>query len=240
MDLTSLVLILNLVFLESLLSIDNIAVLALLVKRLPKEQQAKALKYGIIGAYAFRFAALFAVAWLIQLVYLKIAGGLYLLWLGYKGLTPAVDSIEEGKVPAWIGKLGLSQFWMTVVAVELLDFTFSIDNVFAAAAITPKFWIICVGVGAGILAMRFLAQWFIGLMERYHNLAKAAYVVIFMLGIKLVVPSILHYTTWSESTAWMSGELFDISFSVICIAIFLIGGAMSKPQLPLQSKIKVD
>lgn len=240
MTLTALILILNLVLLESLLSIDNVAVLAILVKNLPKEQQAKALRYGIIGAYVFRFAALFAVSWLIKIVWLKIAGGLYLLWLAYKGLTPEVDSIEEGQVPKWIGKLGLNQFWMTIIAVELVDFTFSIDNIFAAAAITSTFWIICAGVGIGILSMRFLAQWFIGLMEKYSNLTKAAYVVIFMLGIKLTVPAVLYYCGNTGLYDISTSEFFDMGFSIICIAVFIISILLSKKEDKLESKIKPE
>ena len=44
----------TLIIIESLLSVDNAAVLATMVMDLPKEQRGKALKYGIIGAYVFR------------------------------------------------------------------------------------------------------------------------------------------------------------------------------------------
>jgi len=46
--------ILNLILIESLLSVDNAAVLATMVMDLKDEQREKALKYGIIGAYVFR------------------------------------------------------------------------------------------------------------------------------------------------------------------------------------------
>ena len=44
----------NLVLIETLLSIDNAAVLATMVMDLPENQRKRALKYGIIGAYVFR------------------------------------------------------------------------------------------------------------------------------------------------------------------------------------------
>jgi predicted tellurium resistance membrane protein TerC len=50
----AILIILNLIIIESLLSVDNAAVLATMVMDLPKEQREKALKYGIIGAYVFR------------------------------------------------------------------------------------------------------------------------------------------------------------------------------------------
>ena len=48
-------LILSLVLIEGLLSADNALVLAVLVRHLPEQQRKKALLYGMIGAYFFRF-----------------------------------------------------------------------------------------------------------------------------------------------------------------------------------------
>lgn len=54
--------------------------------------------------------------------------------------------------------------------VEIMDLAFSLDNVFAAVAFTPNILLICIGVFIGILAMRFVAQRFIKLMEKYFSL----------------------------------------------------------------------
>ena len=54
--------VLNLIVIESLLSVDNAAVLATMVMDLPKEQREKALKYGILGAYVFRGLCLYFAA----------------------------------------------------------------------------------------------------------------------------------------------------------------------------------
>ena len=53
-----------LIFLEGLLAADNAVVMAVMVKHLPKEQQKKALFYGLFGAFVFRFAALFLITFL--------------------------------------------------------------------------------------------------------------------------------------------------------------------------------
>lgn len=63
----SLIIVGNLVIIESLLSVDNAAVLATMVMDLPKEQRGKALKYGIWGAYFFRGLAMIFAAWLITI-----------------------------------------------------------------------------------------------------------------------------------------------------------------------------
>ena len=71
-----------LVGLEGVLSADNAMVLAMLVLGLPKSEQQKALRYGIVGAFLFRGAATLAAAYLIQLGWVKLAGAAYLVFLG--------------------------------------------------------------------------------------------------------------------------------------------------------------
>src|SRR5882724_5816384 len=73
-----------LVALEGLLSADNAMVLAVLVLGLPKAQQKKALRYGIIGAFVFRTIATLLAVFLIQLGWVKLVGAGYLLYLTYR------------------------------------------------------------------------------------------------------------------------------------------------------------
>lgn len=73
-----------LVLLEGALSIDNALVLGLLAKRLPKEQQKKALTYGLVGAFAFRFIAVFMATLLLKWRVVKLLGGGYLVYIAVK------------------------------------------------------------------------------------------------------------------------------------------------------------
>src|SRR5690606_41271057 len=69
-----------LVLLEGLLSADNAMVLAVLVLGLPRHQQQKALRYGIVGAFAFRITATVFAAHMIQLRPVRLIGGLDRPW----------------------------------------------------------------------------------------------------------------------------------------------------------------
>ncbi len=71
----------SLVVLEGLLSADNALVLAIMVKHLPRNQQKKALFYGIFGAYLFRFIAIGLGTYLIKIWWIKGICALYLLWM---------------------------------------------------------------------------------------------------------------------------------------------------------------
>src|SRR5262249_42046964 len=95
-----------LVALEGLLSADNAMVLAVLVLGLPKPQQRKALRYGIVGAFAFRATATLLAAYLIKLDWVKLVGAGYLLYLVYRhfggGQTEEERRTPRPAVP-WLG-----------------------------------------------------------------------------------------------------------------------------------------
>jgi YkoY family integral membrane protein len=225
----SLAIIGNLIIIESLLSVDNAAVLATMVMDLPEKERSRALKYGIFGAYFFRGVAMIFAAFLIKIWWLKPLGGLYLLYLVFdywKGKqTESTDDDVIDKKSNWlyratVGSLG--NFWATVALVELMDMAFSIDNVFAAVAFTPNIILVCLGVFIGILAMRFIAQWFVKLMETYSFLETAAFIVIGILGLKLTLSLLEHYMPESSFSKFLGSHAADIGISVLTVAIFFI------------------
>lgn len=230
-----LLIILNLIVIESLLSVDNAAVLATMVIDLPKEQRSKALRYGIIGAYVFRGICLFLAAWLVKIWWLKPLGGLYLLYLAFdyfKGKSSAGDAEEEAvdKSKSWIYRstVGLiGTFWATVALVEVMDLAFSIDNVFAAVAFTDHVVLIYIGVFIGILAMRFVAQAFVKLMEKFTFLETVAFVVIGVLGLKLSASLYTHFYPETAFAKILEGEKMDLFVSIFTVAVFLTPVATS-------------
>lgn len=220
----------NLIIIESLLSVDNAAVLATMVMDLPGHQRSRALRYGIIGAYVFRGLCLIFAATLVKIWWLKPLGGLYLLYLTYgyfKGKSTPDDPSDDymDKKSNWLYRatLGsLGHFWATVALVELMDLAFSIDNVFAAVAFTDRIQLIVLGVFIGILAMRFVAQGFVQLMERFPFLESIAFVVIGILGLKLTASLISHYLPGSRLAEITDGETADLYTSILTVALFIL------------------
>lgn len=218
----------NLVIIESLLSVDNAAVLATMVGDLPPEQRQKALRYGIIGAYVFRGVCIIFASFLIKFWFLKPLGGLYLLYLAYDQFKPKKeasgdDDDDVDKQKSWFYRrtLGLfGKFWATVALIELMDLAFSIDNVFAVVAFTDNLILVCVGVFIGILAMRLVAQGFVLLMARYPFLETAAFVVIGLLGLKLVLSLLEHFFPAHPVSRFLGSEAADAGLTVLTVAIF--------------------
>lgn len=228
----SLIIIFNLILIESLLSVDNAAVLATMVLDLPPARRKMALRYGIIGAYVFRGICLISASWLMKIWWLKPMGGAYLLYLTIQYFRakakPAGEKGDESveKKQKWYYRLTngvVGPFWATVIAVEIMDLAFSLDNVFAAVAFTDNLYLVCIGVFIGIMAMRFVAQWFVVLLERYPFLETSAFLVIGVLGLKLIASLPCHLC--GDPALWaylIESEDSDMLISVITAAFFFL------------------
>jgi YkoY family integral membrane protein len=172
--------VLTLAVLEGILSVDNSLVLAILVRSLPKEQQKKALAYGIIGAFVFRILALIFAAYLMRFMVFKLVGGAYLIYLAMKHMFFFYKEDAHQLRPRTA-----ASFWKTVAAVELTDIAFSIDSITAAVAMSDKLVIVWLGGVLGIIFLRFLAGFLVRLLERLPKLEDLAYQLIFFIGTKL-------------------------------------------------------
>lgn len=182
--------VLLLVFMEGLLSADNAIILAVLALPLPLTEQKKALRYGMWGAFVFRIISVALVAYLMEWIWVKMIGGMYLMYLGIKHFHEKIvrgeDAEHETRKEAK-QIFGLSKFWSTVIAIELTDIVFSVDSIFVAVAMSPKMWVIVTGGILGIIAMRFVAGGFLKLLKKYPLLVDAAYAVVLWIGLKLFI-----------------------------------------------------
>jgi YkoY family integral membrane protein len=217
-----------LVILEALLSADNAMVLAVLVLGLPKREQRKALRYGILGAFAFRIAAILLAVYLKDIQVVMLVGAAYLLWLPYNHFTGHEDAQARRRPKPATRWLGLDPFWATVAKVELTDIVFAIDSILVAVALSNKTWVIITGGILGVIAMRLVIGQLLVLVNRYPTLVDGAFIIIAWVGIKLIL-EYLHaagYVAW-EVPRWLSLGLV--------IVIFLIAFVIARMEGPVKA-----
>lgn len=176
-----------LVALEGLLSADNAMVLAVLVLGLPKDEQRKALRYGIAGAFAFRVVATLLAVYLIEMSWVKLLGAGYLMYLAIQHFAASRDAGARRSPPRAKAMLGLGAFWATVVKVELTDIVFAVDSILVAVAMSSKTWVILTGGLLGIIMMRVVIGRLLAIVERYPALVDGAFVIIGWVAIKLLL-----------------------------------------------------
>lgn len=229
-----------LIGLEGLLAADNAVVMAVMVKHLPHAQRKKALFYGLLGAFVFRFAALFMITLIVEWWFVQAIGAAYLLFISMKHLydsRKSKNATEEEKEEKESKKQ--SGFWMTVLKVELADIAFAIDSMLAAVALavtlpevgdmeigginSAQFAVMFLGGVIGLVIMRFAAQWFVKILEKYPQLETTAFLIVGWVGVKLLVMTLAHKdiqilpVDFPHSTPWKT------TFWIVLVGI-AVGG----------------
>ena len=111
-----------------LLSGDNAVVIALACRSLPARQRNRAVIGGSAGAILLRVLFCLIVVWLLRIPYLKLIGGLLLMWIGVKLILPETHG-SSGSLTA------KANLWGAVQTIIVADAVMSLDNVVAIAAV---------------------------------------------------------------------------------------------------------
>ncbi|HZG72623.1 MAG TPA: TerC family protein [Chondromyces sp.] len=229
-----------LIGLEGLLSADNALVLAVIAKHLPEEQKKRAINYGIILAFVFRFVALFAISFIANVWQVQAIGAAYLLYLGLKHVIQA----RFGKANEKIHKDDEQEargkgFWPTVGKIALADLAFAIDSILAAVALAlglpdsplddfggmdgGQFIVVLLGGIAGLILIKYAATWFVQLLDRRPGLETTAYAIVAWVGVKLAIITLAHEDIgildhdFPHSTPW------TLTFYGVLVGLALIG-----------------
>jgi YkoY family integral membrane protein len=202
-----------LVVLEGLLSADNALVVAIMILGLPRTEQKLALRYGLLGAFAFRIIATLLAVYLIRLAWVKLLGGLYLIYLTYVHFFESGDAEQRSKPRPARPWMGLSALWGTILKVELVNIAFSIDSILVAVAMSTKTWVVLAGGLIGIVAMRVVIAQLLVIVRRYPTLVDGAFVIIALVGTKLLL-EFANAMDWIhfDPPKWMSLSLIAITF----------------------------
>ncbi len=217
-----------LVVLEGLLSADNALVLAIMILGLGRGDQKKALRYGLVGAFFFRIIATLLATYLIRIEWVKLLGGLYLLYLSYQHFFRSGDSEERSRPRPAQPWLWMSALWGTVVKVELVNIAFSVDSILVAVAMSNKTWVVLAGGLLGIIAIRVVIAQLLSIVRRYPALVDGAFIIIAWVGTKLLVE-------YARVMDWIRFEVPKwLSFGLI-VTIFLVSYAYARRIGPVET-----
>lgn len=147
-------------FLNMLLSGDNAVVIALAVRTLPRRQRLLSQLGGTVGAVVLRLSFVGVISLLLRVPYLRLAGGLLLIWIAFKLVRP-VDEATGGTHHG-------ASFWESVWIIVVADITMSLDNVLAvAAAAHGDMLLVALGIGMSVPIVVWGSGALAGLMNRY-------------------------------------------------------------------------
>ena len=177
--------ILQIIWIDLLLSGDNAVVIALACRALPPHQRRMGILLGAGAAVALRIAFAGVVTQLLEIPYLRLIGGVLLLWIAIK-LVLGEDEDDPDVT-------GHDRLWRAVTTIVIADLLMSLDNVIAiAAAAKGSVWLIAFGVALTIPLIIFGSTFVLSIMTRFP--------IIVWLGAALL--------------GWISGELIVTEFAI--------------------------
>jgi YjbE family integral membrane protein len=185
----------QIIMVNIVLSGDNAVVIALACRNLPDKYRQPAVLAGSAGAIILRIIFCIIVAWLLEVPYLKIVGGVLLLWIGVKLLLQDEEEGGHGKVE------GSASLWGAIWTIVVADAVMSLDNAIAIAAAAKqaagddptRLWILLViGLLISIPIIIFGSTLLMKIMSRYP--------IIISIGGALL--------------GWVAGEMLATDFAI--------------------------
>jgi YjbE family integral membrane protein len=192
--------VLQIIAIDILLGGDNAVVIALACRKLPAAQRSKGIFWGVFGAIALRVVLIFFALQLLELPFLKLIGGLLLIWIGIKLMQP-----EDGQHGNIEGATTLTGAIKTIV---IADAVMSLDNVIAVAgAAKGNMGLVVFGILVSIPIIVWGSKFVLKLMDRFPIVITLGAGLLGWIGGGMIVtdvwvqpyvanyPSLLHYIT---------------------------------------------
>lgn len=171
---------LSIVLIDLVLAGDNAVVIALAVKNLPPKQKKKGIFFGAGAAVALRVVITFFVAQLLNISFIKLAGGALVLWIAVKLF---VEGAPEEKF-----KKEAATFLQAIRIIVIADIVMSTDNVLAVAgACKGNFFLLLFGLALSIPFVVFTSALLSKLMDKYPIIVWIGAAVLGRVGGEMII-----------------------------------------------------
>ena len=190
----------TLTVLEVVLSIDNLVVIAVLVGKLPQDQQARARYIGMTLALVPRLVLLIFIGWIIGLTeplfhvvghgvsgkdLILALGGLFLIYKATHEIHGSLEG-EEGEVAAKVHANATA----VIVQIALINLVFSIDSIVTAVGMADEIWVMAVAVILSMIVLMAASGPVATFVERHPTVKILALGFLIMIGMALVADSL--------------------------------------------------
>ena len=193
---------LSIVFIDIILSGDNSVIIAMAVQSLPPEKRRKGIIIGAGAAAGMRILFTWFASQLMLTPFIKLVGGLLILWIALKLLMENEERREH--------KPAGESLWHAVRLIMIADATMSLDNVLAVAGASHgNIWLLWFGLGLSIPLVIFASSMLSRLMDRYPLIIIAGAAVLGKVGGEMIVtdPFVMNLLPSSQWTRWVAEGL---------------------------------
>ena len=191
----SLIALATLTILEIVLGVDNVIFISILSGKLPKDQQKRARRIGLLAAMGMRLLLLSAIVWIARLTtplfevmdrsisgrdLILIGGGLFLLAKATYEIHDKLEGESHGAART------AASFASVIGQVMVLDLVFSLDSVITAIGMADDLWVMMTAVILAVLVMLVAAEPISAVVEKHPTLKILALSFLLLIGLSLL------------------------------------------------------
>ncbi len=211
----------QIILIDILLGGDNAIVIALACRHLPEKTRFKGILWGTVGAIAIRIVLIAFAVTLLDLPFLKIIGGLLLLWIGAKLL------VEEDEAHDHIS--GSDRLISAIKTIIIADLVMSVDNVIAVASAAEqandehKLILVVFGILISIPIVVWGSSIVLKLMDRVPAIVTLGAGLLGYLGGSMIVTDVAIHTELAEHLPYMHLSLEQLNLHLSlpgCVGAF--------------------
>ena len=180
------IILLQIIFIDIVMAADNAIIIGMIAANFAPDNRKKIIAFGVAAAFVFRVAFALSATFLLAFAWIKILGGILLIWVIY---NLRKDLFESKKIrsPHLKSKEAVS-FSTGVYQVLIADITLSLDNVLGVAgAAKQHYWLLVTGLLFSVVLIGTLASYFAKYIKEHRWLGWLGIGIIFIVALQLII-----------------------------------------------------
>lgn len=176
----------QIIFIDIVMAADNAIIIGMIAANFAPDNRKKIIAFGVAAAFIFRVVFALSATYLLAFSWIKIIGGILLLWVIYNLRKDLFES-KKTRSPNLKSKENIS-FSSGVYQVLVADITLSLDNVLGVAgAAKQHYWLLVTGLLISVVLIGTLASYFAKYIKDHRWLGWLGIGVIFIVALQLIV-----------------------------------------------------
>jgi YjbE family integral membrane protein len=201
----------SIILIDLLLAGDNAVVIAMAVRTLPKSQRGKGIIYGSLAAVLLRVLLTFFVAQMLTLEYVKLIGGIVIIWIAVKLFVEDEEAADTRKEAATL--------WHAIRLIVVADITMALDNMLAVgAASNGNVLLLIFGLGLSIPFIIYASSLISRFMDNYPVIIYVGAALLGKIGGQMIItdPIVSRFIT--------PAPVITHSVEVVCAVAVILAG----------------
>ena len=189
--LEQLVISIQIIIIDIVMAADNAIIIGLIASSFAKQNRKRIIAWGVAAAFIFRIIFAFGATYILEFAWLKILGGLLLLWI-VNNLRRDFFESKKIRSPELKSQENVS-FSQGFFRVLVADITLSLDNVLGVVGAAKDYYLLMIGgLLLSVVLIATLASYFANYIKDHKWLAYVGLFVIMIVALQLIIGGLIN------------------------------------------------